>query len=93
MLDGLRRTFDVIIVDTPPVLAVPDALVLGRRVDGALLATRYDNSRYTLVGRANDLLISARIPVLGVVLNGMRPSGSSYQTYAYGYQSTRSSPP
>ena len=41
------------IVDAPPVLPVPDALTIGRWVDGAVLAVRFDDSRYPLVERAN----------------------------------------
>ncbi|WP_169980987.1 exopolysaccharide transport family protein [Tautonia rosea] len=76
MLERLRRTFDVVIIDTSPVLPVPDALILGRLADGAVIATRHDQSRFPAVERANNLLTGAGIPVLGVVVNGARPSGS-----------------
>lgn len=92
MLERLRKTFDVVIIDTSPVLPVPDALILGRLADGAVLATRHDKSRFPAVERANDLLAGAGIPVLGVVVNGARPSGvrggGAYYT-AYTYRSDR----
>ena len=89
MLERLRRSFDVVIIDTSPVLPVPDALILGRLADGAVIATRHDQSRFPAVERANSLLTSAGIPVLGVVVNGARPSGSGtggnnyYAAYTY----------
>ena len=88
MLEQLRRSFDVVIIDTSPVLPVPDALILGRLADGAVLATRHDQSRFPAVERANGLLAGAGIPVLGVVVNGARPSdrrfgGAGYAAYTY----------
>jgi capsular exopolysaccharide synthesis family protein len=90
MLEHLRRNFDVIIIDTPPVLPVPDALIMGRYADGVVLAARHDRSRFPLVERANTLLTGAGIPVLGVVINGVRPSGMRYGQYAYSYRTDRS---
>ena len=90
MLERLRRSFDVVIVDTSPVLPVPDALILGRYADGAVLATRHDQSRFPAVERANHLLAGAGIPVLGVVVNGARPTtrfGSG--SYRYSYRADR----
>ncbi|RUL84918.1 exopolysaccharide transport family protein [Tautonia sociabilis] len=87
MLERLRRSFDVVIIDTSPVLPVPDALILGRLADGAVIATRHDQSRFPAVERANGLLTGAGIPVLGVVVNGARTSdrrfGTGYATYTY----------
>ena len=91
LLDQLRQAFDILIIDTPPVLPVPDALILGRQADGAVLAARYDQSRFPLIERANHLLVGAGIPVLGVVINGVQPSAHHYRAhaYAYSYRATR----
>ena len=83
LLARLRETFDIIIVDAPPVLPVPDALILGRHTDGAVLAVRHDASRYPLVQRAKQKLASVGIPALGVVVNGVRGGGANYGNYAY----------
>jgi capsular exopolysaccharide synthesis family protein len=96
LLQRFRQAFDVVIVDTPPVLPVPDALQLGRWVDGAILAARRDNSRSRLVERANHLLTSVGISLLGVVVNGVRGGESSYGGYgAYSYRTAgyRITPP
>ena len=65
LLARARESFDMIIVDAPPVLPVPDALTIGRWTDGAILAVRYDNSRFPLVERANRRLAHVGVPVLG----------------------------
>lgn len=51
LISQLRQVYDLIIIDSPPVLPVPDALVLGRCADGAVLASRYDISRFPQVER------------------------------------------
>jgi polysaccharide biosynthesis transport protein len=84
MLEHLRQDFELILIDTPPVLPVPDALTVGQWVDGALIAARNDTSRLSLVERASRSLASARIPVFGVVVNGV-PTEKSYADYAYRY--------
>lgn len=83
LIARLRSTFDIVIVDAPPVLAVPDALLLGRWTDGAVLAVRHDTSRFPLVERAHRRLSSVGIPVLGAVVNGCRTMDNSYGAYHY----------
>ncbi|MFO0907020.1 MAG: polysaccharide biosynthesis tyrosine autokinase [Isosphaeraceae bacterium] len=82
-----RESFDMIIVDAPPVLPVPDALTIGRWTDGAVLAVRYDTSRFPLVEKAYRRLTHVGVHVIGAVVNGVRSSESTYGGYAYGYGS------
>jgi succinoglycan biosynthesis transport protein ExoP len=89
LFEGLSRSFDVIIVDAPPVLPVPDALTLGRWVDGVILAARHDVSRLHLLEEAQRLLSNVGIPLLGVVVNGVRPSASGRDGLSYSYSSRR----
>ncbi len=83
LMGQLRELYDLIIVDSPPVLPVPDALILGRWSDGAVIAARYDISRFPQVERARRQLDNAGIAVLGTVINGMRNSDSYYGRYTY----------
>jgi polysaccharide biosynthesis transport protein len=83
LMGQLRELYDLIIIDSPPVLPVPDALILGRWADGAVIAARYDISRFPQVERARRQLDNAGIAVLGTVINGMRHSDSYYGRYTY----------
>ena len=83
LIARFRETFDIVIIDAPPVLAVPDALLLGRWTDGAILAVRHDASRFPLVERANKRLASVGVAVLGAVVNGCRTMESAYGSYRY----------
>jgi polysaccharide biosynthesis transport protein len=83
LISQLRQRYDLIIIDSPPVLPVPDALILGRWADGAVIAARFDISRFPQVERARRQLDNAGIAVLGTVINGMRHSDSYYGRYTY----------
>ena len=83
LISQFRRDYDLIIIDSPPILPVPDALILGRWVDGAVLAARYDKSRFPQVDRARRQLDNAGIAIMGTVINGMRNADSYYGRYSY----------
>ena len=93
-LTQAREGFDIIIVDAPPVLPVPDALTIGRWTDGAVLAVRCDTSRFNLVEKANRRLATVGVPVIGAVVNGVRVAESTYGSYypSYAYTDDRSAP-
>ena len=88
LLASARESFDMVIIDSPPVLLVPDALTIGRWVDGAVMAVRFDKSRYPLVDRANRRLTSIGVPLIGAVICGVRPPLSNdYGSYDPSYGS------
>ena len=86
VLARYRQLFDLILIDTPPILPVPDALTLGRWADGAILVARFDVSRLALVDRARRRLNSAGVTLLKTVVNGVKTS-RFYDGYGscYGY--------
>jgi protein-tyrosine kinase len=77
------RTFDWVIIDTPPVALLPDANLLASLADGALLVVRAGATPYNLVKRAIDALGRERL--LGVILNGSDPALMEHSHYFYGY--------
>lgn len=93
LITRLREMYDLIIIDSPPVLPVPDALVLGQWTDGAILASRFDISRFPQVERARRQLDLAGIPIVGTVINGMRSVDSYYGDYSYSRRQSPQSDP
>lgn len=83
LVASLRQRYEMIIIDSPPILPVPDALMMGRWADGALLSARFEVSRSPQVERARRQLDNAGIPVLGTVINGMRSADAYYGRYSY----------
>ena len=88
LIEQLRGMFDLVLIDSPPILPVPDALLMGRHVDGVVMASRFDASRLPLVERASRQLAMANIPVLGMVVNGAQTQTTDYGKYHYSYQAT-----
>ncbi len=89
LLDHLKRTYDFVILDTPPLLAVTDAAILARRCGGAIMVV--SNRGRRTVTRAQlmeaiENLESAGTKVLGVVLNRLPTKGpDAIALSEYGY--------
>ena len=82
---GLKSRFDVVIFDSPPVNAVADSCILGRKIDGALLVIEAEKTDREAVRQAQEQLSKARVPLIGFVLNRVRPRSLRYYGYYYGY--------
>jgi non-specific protein-tyrosine kinase len=82
VLDDLSRLADIVIIDTPPVLAVTDAVVLAGKADGVLLVASVSDTHRKAAERATDTLESDHVRLLGVVLNKCDGKGGYY---GYGY--------
>jgi non-specific protein-tyrosine kinase len=85
MIEILKTEADVVLFDTPPVLAVADTSILASQVDGTLLVVWANRTRGELLAQAVDRLGSLGIQPLGVVLNKLtqRRSGYYYSNYYY----------
>ncbi len=73
----LKEQFDFVVVDSSPVLAVADSLLVGQHVDGVILAVRYDVSRMPAVAAAQHRLALLGIPTFGAVVLGTGEEGYS----------------
>jgi len=82
LLQGLKDRFQYVIVDCSPVLAVSDALVLGRHVDGALFVLRADSVPRQMATNATAKLQRVGVPILGVSINRMVARPGKYGKYA-----------
>lgn len=89
LLDALREKFDYIILDTPPINVVTDAMVLCPQVDGALFVVRSGKAERGGVKRGVDQLEYAGAKLLGFVLNDVKEVGSTYGQYRAGNNVTR----
>jgi Mrp family chromosome partitioning ATPase/capsular polysaccharide biosynthesis protein len=85
ILDDLESEYDIILVDSPPLLAVVDTMPLISRVDAVVVVSRFGHSTWDAAERLTDEL--SRVPsarVLGVVANGVPARQHRARTYAYG---------
>ncbi|MGD0044988.1 MAG: CpsD/CapB family tyrosine-protein kinase, partial [Isosphaeraceae bacterium] len=80
----LRQAYDLVLVDTSPLLAVTDPSVIAVVMDAILLVVRDAVTRRLDAERSQDLLRALETPVLGLVINGINPGQGGYG-YGYGY--------
>ncbi|RDK10478.1 polysaccharide biosynthesis tyrosine autokinase [Cupriavidus lacunae] len=91
LLDELGHQYDLVLIDTPPVLAVADTAILAARCGTVLLVTRFEKTAIGEVTESAKQLRQASADVNGVVFNGLDPNayrygyGSKYGRYRYAY--------
>jgi succinoglycan biosynthesis transport protein ExoP len=83
LLSKLRNEYDMIMIDTPPMLQMTDARVVGRLADGVILVVRAGRTTRDAVVAATQRFIEDRVRVLGTVLNDWDPKISSNGYYGY----------
>ncbi len=81
LLAQARAEYDFVILDTPPVLAVTDASVLGRLTDACILIIRYNAAQKQVVRRCIDLLERSGTHLLGVAVNAVDFTAPEYSEY------------
>ncbi len=88
VLEQASADYDLVVVDTPPLSLLADAIPLLRRVDGVIIVGRIGKSSWDAAEQLRDRLEVLRAPVLGVVANRVRPGQASgyprrYRYYGY----------
>lgn len=88
-LTDVRKRFDYVILDSPPIVAVTDAEILARKVDGSIIVVSADVTEKVMMDRAIQLLKHDNSVLIGAVLNNFRnkPGYGSYYKYHYYYAS------
>jgi capsular exopolysaccharide synthesis family protein len=86
LLEQLRGKFDRIIIDSPPVNPITDAVILGTRVDGTVFVVRSFKATIDQVRHATRALSDVNAKVLGVILNAVDLGRLEYK-YSYYYRS------
>lgn len=82
-LDKLNEAFDLVIVDSPPVVAVTDAVVLSKLVDGVVMVVKSFKVAKDLVLQAKRQLVDVDARMIGVILNDFDIQRKSYGYYYY----------
>lgn len=90
-LRQLRTEYKFIVIDSPPIMAATDAVILSVQTDGVLMVVRSGETPKEAFTRTRDLLVSVKCRLLGVVLNAVDSSAPDYYysyryyPYSYGY--------
>lgn len=81
LIETFKSCYDYIILDTPPILAATDAVLVGKESDGILMVIASKKTQTNSSRRASQLVSRAGIKILGVVLNNMSFKEKCYYQY------------
>ena len=84
LLEAARETFDIVIIDTPPIGSIIDAAIVSANTDGVLLVIKHASINRQFAKRAKDQLTVAGGKLLGVVLNEVGNAGKGVYSKYYG---------
>lgn len=83
LLKELTMQYDLILIDSPPVLAVTDASILAPLVDGVILVVDSGRTRVDAAKEAKSQLVKANARIIGVVINQVKMDADDYGYYYY----------
>jgi polysaccharide biosynthesis transport protein len=86
LIDDVKKEYELVIVEMPPLAANLDALSMGSMLDGTLLVVQWSKTPSPTVLESNYLLRNARVDTLGVVLNMVEPSMVNYGEVSGNYR-------
>jgi succinoglycan biosynthesis transport protein ExoP len=87
-INNIAQKFDHVIIDTPPILAFPDALIWGKMANGVILNSFSGKTSSKDLNDAKQKLTELKIRILGVVLSNVSTT-QSYYRYGYNYYSQK----
>jgi len=87
LIKGFSEQFDIVLIDTPPIIAVTDAAILAQEVDGVILVLASGEVDKEYAQKAKELLDKVGAKILGAVLNKVEMKTSEYYHY-YNYNGT-----
>ena len=87
LLAKFRNEYDLVVIDSPPIIAVTDSEILSNMVDGTIIVVSADTTEIELMERAVELIKAENTHFLGTVLNNFsfKSGYGSYYKYYYYY--------
>lgn len=83
LLDRLKPQFDLILIDTPPILAVTDAAVIGHHAGTSLLVTRFGLNQAREIALAKQRFEQNGVALKGAIFNAVEKRAAGYSSYGY----------
>lgn len=83
LLKQLTERYDIVVIDTPPILAVTDAAVIGHHVGTCLMVVRWGLNQQREIALAKQRLEQNGVEVRGAIFNGVQKSGAGQYAYTY----------
>ncbi|MDH4231114.1 MAG: polysaccharide biosynthesis tyrosine autokinase [Nitrospirota bacterium] len=87
LLDALQTLYSFVIIDAPPVMGMPDSILLSSLVDGTVLVVKAGETQKTALAETKRVFNSVNAKLLGVVLNGVKKNDIKYDYYSHYFSS------
>jgi capsular exopolysaccharide synthesis family protein len=85
LISSLADEYDMVIIDSPPVMPVSDSLILSQLADTTVLVVRAGKTTYEVLDRGLKALQNVGADLKGIVINGASTKNGGYDYYGYGY--------
>ena len=85
LLERLKREFDIVLIDTPPMQHIADARILARRSQGSILVLRSGSTTMQQAQAALELFAKDRVDLVGTILNDFKPGAEGLSNYYSSY--------
>ena len=85
LFENLRKEYDYILLDTPPVIVVSDALLVNNLADGIIFVVAHGQGRKSMVKEAISSLTRNNVPIIGITMTQDRVSKGKRYGYTYTY--------
>lgn len=86
LIKNIKDHFDVIIIDSPPVIPVTDAMIISNLVDGTLVTVALGETEREVYKRTIESLENVGANILGTIINKVSSSARYYASYGYNYE-------
>jgi polysaccharide biosynthesis transport protein len=87
LLDALQSIYSFVIIDAPPVMGMPDSILLSSIVDGTVLVVKAGETQKNVLSETKKVLRNVNAKLLGVVLNGVKRTDMKYDHYSHYFSS------
>lgn len=87
LIASLKSKYDVVLIDTPPLVGISDSSIIAKETDGAIIVVQYRKYPREMLSKARQMIESLGVKVVGAVLNNINVMRDDYYYYYHSYYS------
>jgi len=87
LVSSLKSKYDVVLIDTPPLVGISDSSIIAKETDGAIIVVQYRKYPREMLSKARQMIESLGVKVVGAVLNNINVMRDDYYYYYHSYYS------
>ncbi len=87
LISSLKNKYDVVLIDTPPLVGISDSAIIAKETDGAIIVVQYRKYPREMLAKARQMVESLGVTVIGAVLNNINVMRDDYYYYYHSYYS------